>query len=484
MERMVQTALNAGAPRDQVNQFAKCGYTPFPWQWEFHAGAREADNPNGPVDIGLGGARGPGKSHAVLSQVGLDDCQRVAGLKALFLRQTGVSAKESFEDVIDKALRGKVPFVFASNVLRFSNGSRILLGGFKDERDIDKYIGIEYDIIIVEELNQLTKERIDKLKGSLRTSKPNWRPRFYSSFNPGGKGHAWVRERYVIPYRNAMEDETRFYPSTYKSNVFLNKEYTDYLEGLTGDLGRAWREGEWDLFAGQYFAEWRHGIHVCDPYDIPDDWKRICALDYGYSAPASIGWYAIDYDGRLIRYKELYVTEHTGSQLAEAWVANTNPSEKIDYIVCDPSFWAKKGESDDALSTAEKFENRLRIVLKESERSAPPLIRGNNDRISGWSAFREFLRPFEGEDEKLTALLQVFSTCTEFIRTVPALIYKEGTEDCDTDGEDHCADECRYVIMSRPKPSKTREEVAKHEFNQMIKRKKQRESRSGGRLFT
>jgi len=490
MERMIQTAYNAGSPKDQVEVFTKAGYIPFPWQWEFHAGAREADKENGPVDLGLGGARGPGKSHAVLSQVGIDDCQRVPRLKALFLRQTGMAAKESFEDLIDKALRGRIEYEYASNTLRFKNGSKILLGGFRDERDLDKYIGIEYDIIIIEELNQLSEERVLKLKGSLRTSKPNWRPRMYTSFNPGGKGHGWVKQKYILPHREALESTTRFYPSTYRSNPFLNNEYVQYLEGLQGDLGKAWRDGEWDLFAGQYFTEWNHNIHTCSPFQIPDDWKKFCALDYGYTAPSSLGWYAVAPDGTLYRYKEFYGSGQTGSKLGERFVENTNPTEKIQYIVADPAFWAKRGEDDNALSGAEKFELRVKELLKSIDKNPynpvvvpPALIKANNDRINGWLEVHEWLKPIE-IDGKITARFQVFNTCTEFLRTFPSLIHDErNPEDVDTDGEDHTGDEFRYSVMSRPKPSITGQQKEDILFKKMIQRKKQGGNNIRKRLF-
>ena len=57
---MVKTAHDANAPKDQLEQFLKHQYVPLPWQWEFHGIARAADLPDGPLDIGLGGARGPG----------------------------------------------------------------------------------------------------------------------------------------------------------------------------------------------------------------------------------------------------------------------------------------------------------------------------------------------------------------------------------------------------------------------------------------
>lgn len=477
LTRLVQTAKESGCPEDQIRRFITKGYAPYPWQLLFHASAREADKQGGPVDIGVGGARGPGKSHAVLSQAGLDDCQRVERLKGLFLRQTGIAAKESFDDLIDKVLLGRTEFKRTGNQIIFPNGSKIVLGGFKDERDIDKYVGIEYDFIIIEEENQLTKEKVEKLRGSLRTSKPNWRPRLYGSFNPGGVGHGYIKERYITPHRENAETETRFIPSTYKDNPNLNIEYVEYLESLTGDLGKAWREGDFDLFAGQYFTEWRQGIHVCEPFEIPEDWRKFCGLDYGYNAPASLGWYAIDPEGTLFRYREHYITGRTGKQLAEDYVSMTGINEKIEYIVCDPSFWAKRGESDDALSTAEKFETRVQELLKETPRHCPALIRGNNDRITGWRVAHEWLTPMEREG-KITSKFKVFSTCKEFIRTIPTLIHDPNNpEDVDTDGEDHCVDDWRYSIMSRPKPTLTQDQLNSRRFQMAMKRKKQLQGR-------
>ena len=465
--KCLTTAREAGVPRDQAEALVSRGYIPLPWQWEFHAAARAADIEDGPVEITAGGARGPGKSHATFAQVALDDCQREPGLKVLFLRKTAVSAKESFDDLIDRVLMGKVKFTRANNTISFPNKSRVLFGGFNNENDVDKYIGIEYDVIVVEEMNQLSELKILKLQGSLRTSKPKWRPRMYGSFNPGGIGHAWVKARYVLPHRLMEEKKTRFVPATYKANAFLNKEYISWLEDLGGDLGRAWREGDFDLFAGQYFQEWRYDVHVCQPFAIPDDWKRVKSGDAGFVQP-SIGWWAISPDGICYRYRELYKGSLTFSQLAEEAVALQNPNEKIDYEVWDPAFWAKKGENDNALSGAEIYAQRIKQLTGKE----PRMVKGDNSRIVGWGVVREFMKPFLGPDENLIAKLQIFSTCTDAIRTLPELQHDEhNPEDLDTDGEDHVADDIRYFLMSRPRPGITAAEKEDRIFAQAMARK-------------
>lgn len=467
----LRTAKEAGVPQQQAENFLSRGYTPFPWQWQFHAAAREADKENGPTEIGCGGARGPGKSHAIFAQAALDDSQRVDGLKILFIRKTAVSAKESFGDLIERIISSKVPYEITNQIITFKNKSRILLGGFHSEDDIDKYVGVEYDIIVLEELNQLTEDKYEKLRGSLRTSKQNWRPRIYASFNPGGIGHNFVKSRFVLPRRMQEEKNTRFIPATYQDNKVLNKEYVDYLESLTGDLGRAWREGDFDLFAGQFFKEFNQKIHVCDPFTIPDDWTRFCAFDYGLNHPLSLGWYAINPEKQVFRYRELHGSGMGYTQAAEEYVALTLAGEKIDYISADPAIWAKKGENDDLLSGAEIFAKRVGDLTGKQ----PRLIKADNARVIGWGMVREYLRPFMGADDVMTANIQIFSTCKAMIKALPEQVHSERVpEDMEKQDGDDPPDELRYALMSRPKPSYTPEERAKKEFARAMKKKNQK----------
>lgn len=414
LEKAYSVAHLAGVPYDQASELISSGYFPYPWQWRFHAAAREADEPDGPVDIGAGGARGPGKSHVVLSQVGLDDCQRYAGLKCLFLRQTGVSAQESFEDLISKTLRGRTEYIKTKNSLRFPNGSRVILGGFKDESDIDKYIGIEYDIIIVEELNQLTAEKYEKLRGSLRTSKPGWRPRMYTSFNPGGVGHVFVKERYVLPSRAHHETVTRFIPSNYKENPNLNKEYIEYLEGLGGSLGRAWREGDWDTFAGQYFDEWRYDKHVVKPFVMPVTWKKFRSIDpSGRSGTTSCHWYALDSDGTAWVYREYYATGKDHDQHAEEIRKLSEDKEGVSedyvYTVIDTAAFAKAGYSE---TMAEIYERH----------GVTGLVPAAKERVVGWNAVHTYLR-FDAINTR--PKLQIFETCVNMIKEIPLAQHDE-----------------------------------------------------------
>jgi len=438
-DNLVLTAKNAGVPKEQIENFVRYGYVPLPWQWKFHSLARLADKTDGPTKIGCGGARGPGKSHAVFAQVCLDDCQRVKGLKGLFLRQTGNAARESFEDLIGKVLAGKVNYQYngSTNTLSFvRSGSRVLLGGFHDERDIDKYIGIEYDFIAIEELNQLLADRVNRLLGSMRTSKSDWRPRLYTSFNPGGVGHQFVKELFVLPYQNDNQKDTRFVPATYKDNrVYLNKEYVDYLENLEGNLGKAWREGNFDIFEGQYFNEWNREKHTVPPFQIPVSWKRFRAYDHGRTAPACCKWYALDYDGRVWAYKELYLTNKNVDEIASE-IKRMSEGETYEYSVADPSIFAHTGFVD---------RNGGQTIAESFSRQGVDFYPASNRRIDGWSLLHQYLF----FNQTTAPRLIYFNTCYNSIRTIPSLVHDERKpEDLDTKGEDHAADVDRYFLLS------------------------------------
>lgn len=437
IDKFITTAFNAGMPRDQLEGFLKYKYVPLPWQCRFHATSRQLDKRGEAVDLGVGGARGPGKSHGVFAQISLDDCQRAKGIKGLFLRQTGKAAKESFEDLIDSVVRGRIKYIYNSStgVLKFENGSRVILGGFENEKDIDKYIGIQYDVMAVEELNQFTENKFLKLKGSLRTSKENWRPRFYASFNPGGIGHGFIKEKFVTPYQKKEEIKTKFIPSTYKENPYLNEEYIEYLESLTGTLGKAWREGNWDIFEGQYFIEWNYDKHTCEPFTIPDTWKRFRAYDYGRARPAACLWCALGFDGEVYVYREFYQTGLNADEQAKE-IIRLSGSEQYEYSVADAAIFSPTGIIDKGggETIAEVFVRNGIMFVPTSKR-----------RVDGWNMVHQYLRWTEEQEPKI----KFFNTCHNSIATIPVLSHDEiRPEDIDTDGNDDCADALRYFLMS------------------------------------
>jgi phage terminase large subunit len=131
--------------------------------------------------------------------MGADNCQRVPGLKCLLLRKVGKANMKNFEGLRRRRFTGlKHDFSAYRGVLSFANGSRIIAGHFQAEKDIDAYLGLEYDVIGIEEATTLSSCKHQDITTCCRTSKPNWRPRIYSTSNPGGVGHAWYRSKFGV----------------------------------------------------------------------------------------------------------------------------------------------------------------------------------------------------------------------------------------------------------------------------------------------
>jgi PBSX family phage terminase large subunit len=440
LDAYINAAKEAGCPMDQIGNFISAGYVALRPMLHFHAAARLIGRrTHGIREIMLDGTRGSAKSHAVIAQVGLDDCQVVAGLKYLFLRQTQRAAGESFEDLVGRVLRNQKHKANSQRVT-FANGSRILIGGYKNDKDIDKYLGIEYDGLVIEEASQISGTKLEKLFGSVRTSRDNWVPRVYLTTNPGGIGHGFCKARYIEPQRRGRETFTRRFFSSYKDNPFINQEYRAYLEGLKGDLAKQWAEGDWDIFAGMVFSAWRHETHVIKPFEIPAHWIRLTGTDWGKSNPFCTLWAAKNPDnGRVVIYREVYETELTDPRQAELIKSMEDPGEKIRKRYADPSMWTKRTTTDNPTSTADVYRSHG-IYLT-------PAV---NDRINGKRKVDTLLQPMP---DGMPGLL-VFETCENLIRTLPTLVYDPtNTEDVNTEGEDHAYDSLRYLLTD-DKPAK------------------------------
>lgn len=434
LENMNAAAKRAGLSREQMDRFNRAGYSVLPAMFGFHGAARLADKPDGPDEIAMGGSRGPGKSHASMAQVGIDDCQRMPDLKVLFLRKVMKSAAESLDDLTRKVFQF-TPHTFTADGVEFPNGSRILIGGYKDARDIDKYLGIEYDVIVIEEATQLTEEKKDKIRGSLRSSKPHWRARMYLTTNADGIGLAWFKRTYIQPQREHKETWTRFFDVSYKDNPFLKYEYTRWLEGLKGALGKAWRDADWDSFSGMAFPMWNYERHVIDPIELPAHWFRWTGTDEGTAAPFCTLWAARDPDTRRIYvYRETYEAGLTSTRQADRILEMTPPDEKVLFHYADPAMWARKNMDDKVYSSYDQYRDRGVILTK-----------ADNDRLAGKRKMDDALSDLPDGEPGMV----IFSTCTHLIDQLSTLARDElRPEDIDTDQEDHAYDACRYLLTN------------------------------------
>ncbi len=200
------------------------------------------------------------------------------------MRRVGKSNQENFEDLRQRVFRGLKHFFNASRgILAFANGSRILARHYLHEQEIDAFLGLEYDVIGIEEATTLTERKFKDLRTCLRTSKPGWRPRVYSTTNPGGVGHDWYYRLFILPHERGVESPTRFISARVEDNKFLNPEYQGILDQCTGWQKAAWREGNWHIPAGQFFNTFRHDVHVINQFDESRIIEWIAGMDYGFT---------------------------------------------------------------------------------------------------------------------------------------------------------------------------------------------------------
>jgi phage terminase large subunit len=238
----------------------------------------------------------------------------------------------------------------------------------------------------------------------------------------------------------------------YDNKVLMesNPEYIKTLEALPEDMRRAMLDGDWDVFAGQYFPEFRRDIHVIKPFDIPGYWQRFRSLDYGLDMTACY-WWAVDLAGKCYIYRELYEPNLTLSQAATAIVDNTPSDEHIKYTQASPDLWNRRQETG---------ESGWEIMSRAGLRN---LLKANHSRVQGWRNLREYLTPYTDEQEITTAKLVIFENCTNLIRCLPLLQHDErNPEDVADQPHEitHGPESIRYGIMSRPRLSKEPEQKA------------------------
>lgn len=435
-----------------------------------------------------GGAAGGGKSDALvieaLRQV------HIPWYKALILRKTFPQLRE----LIDKTLNyypriyPKAKYNGSSHTWRFPSGAQIIFGSLNRPQDKIQYQGQAYDFIAFDELTHFTQEEYEYLKSRNRPNGPGTRVYMRATANPGGVGHGWVKDRFITASapmttireeaswvdpegkKHTGEQSRIFVPSSVFDNQILMQNDPMYVQRLAS-MPEAERNallyGDWDSFSGQVFTEWRNdpahyqdriGSHVIDPFAVPPDWSIWCGLDWGYSRPFSVGWYAVDHERRMYAIREYYGctgTPNQGVKLEPGEVArrirqieadDPNLRGKRIHRIGDPAIWMSDGtESIGDLMSRERVH----------------FDKGDHARISGKMQMHHRLAMTDG-----IPMLYVFSTCKHFIRTIPALVYDEtDVEDINTEGEDHIYDQCRYVCMANPIAAPVRKEQPKREWS-------------------
>ena len=391
-----------------------------------------------------GGARGGGKSWAMRRKLILLALS-YPELNILLLRRTLPELRENHILPMQRELYGFAVYNATERVFKFPNRSRIKLGYCDTAGDVYQYQGQEYAVIGMEEATHFTEEQQQFLTTCNRTARQGFPPRMYYTCNPGNVGHAWVKRLFIDrDYRNdERAEDYNFIPAKLWDNkVLLNADpgYVRQLMALPEELRRAHLDGDWDVHAGQYFREFSRGRHVTEPYEIPRYYKRFRSMDWGYNDPCCVLWHAVDPEGRVVTYRELYVRQTRAEEVAKRAV-ELSKGEDIAYTVASPDLWQHRGA---ALAIKGGFEGET--LAEVFQKSGMPVTPADNSRIAGWQRVRDYMAA--GPDG--CPRWQCFPECVNLIRELPAMQFDQHMREDARDGDDHAPEALRYALMSRP----------------------------------
>ena len=417
----------------------------------------------GERDVLYGGAAGGGKSFALLADH-LRYCHN-PNHRGLLLRRTLDELTELIDksrQLYTKAFPG-AKFRESKSTWHFPSGATIWFTYLDRDKDVTRFQGQAFNWIGIDEITQYPTPYVwDYLRSRLRSTDPELQENLYMrcTANPGGVGGWWVKKMYIegTPENKAFpafDIDTRktfvwpsghekagqplffrkFVPARLTDNPHLmaDGQYEAMLRSLPDVERKRLLEGDWDVAEGAAFPEFSRTKHVVEPFDLPTNWPRIRAADYGYSAPSCVLWGAIDWDNNIWVYRELYAKHLTAEQLADRILEAEQLDPLPHYTVLDSSCWNKTGFGP---SIAE-------VMMRQGVRWTP----SDRNRIQGKMEIHRRLAddPYTKEPR-----VRFFSTCQNIVKQVAGIpLSKTNSEDVDTKAEDHAYDALRYMMMTR-----------------------------------
>lgn len=435
-------------------------HTPLPRQAEF---LKNVLDKNGPKFVAYYGGFGSGKSVvlcvAIITQAVLYGGDYL--ISRHFMPELRRTTMKTFLDMCPKELILEVRVADAEVHLKSQNGKAIVYFiGLDEPGKIDS---MNLSGFAIDEASQTTQEAFLKLQGRLRNTKGLRKGILVG--NPKGRDHVY---RYFVSKVEQKPTPTKTLervkadykmivaPST--ENIHLDP---DYIENMLASYSkeRIQRDimGSFDSFEGMIYDEFSRNTHVVEPFDIPKEWTRIVGADHGFTNPTAFIFGAVDHDGNIVIYREMYRRETLIKDICAEYKnitgctpSNPKGTEKIEAIYIDPSTRARRGQLgvSDFSTYLEYLPNHV------------PLVCANNDVSSGIDRVKTYLRL---NPKTKTPRLTIFNNCTNLLEEIGE--YRWAELSSNQEGQknqkeeprkynDHAMDALRYLVMSRPDPTK------------------------------
>ena len=405
-------------------------------------------------EVLFGGAAGGGKSYGQVADA-LIFALKYPGSKQLILRRSFAELTKSLIRLSLSIFPKEIySFNSSTHTGRFKNGSIIDFGYCAAEFDVYQYQSAEYDVIRFDELTHFTESQYVYLISRVRGAN-SYPKQVKASTNPGGIGHSWVKARFVdpSPYGESFIGEDGmsrvFIPALLRDNKFLcqgDPGYEKRLLALPEREKKALLYGDWNIFEGQYFTEFRRDKHICQPFEIPHSWRKYRTIDYGLDRLACL-WVAISPEGDCYVYREFCQSNLTISWASAEILKRTPAAEEIYATLAPPDLWSRSQESGRSKAT----------IFSEFGIN---LTKTSNDRECGWLAVKELLIGKEGKPR-----LYFFPGCQEITNCLPALIVDRlKPSDCSTEPHHltHAPDALRGFAIFNTRPAEPEKSVKVH----------------------
>ena len=427
-------------------------YEPFPRQAEFHESRAKYRL--------FGGAAGPGKTKALLWEAILQ-ANEVAGCDTLLLRRTYPELEASLLSYFRRDVPRNLyqSYNESKHVVTWKNGSTTRFGYCRNENDVYQYQGAEFLFIGLDELTHFTLKQWQFLTSRNRCPVPGSFCNMAGATNPGNVGHAWVKALWVdqVPppgFERADLYNTQDYEfirARLDDNpIYANDvEYRRTLEALPEHLRRAFLEGDWNVFAGQYFDVFDFGRHTARPEEVRLEpwWPRWISVDWGFHHPSAVYWHCAvpsntsgksfrspapqdDNPCRVVTYREFLQNGLSPRMLAQA-IAERSGREQISEVFLSPDAFAHRTSE---ASIAEQLGDVL--VANGLPRPTP----ADDDRIGGWQLMYQMLE---------SNAWVITDNCGKLIECLPLLVRDDRRiEDIRKVDGDDAADAARYGLVS------------------------------------
>jgi Phage terminase large subunit len=418
----------------------------------------------------FGGAKGGGKSHGLRSVILKRRFQYPGTVGAIF-RRTYEELEANHIRPLFTAYPSLEPFYNKTrHVLNIPNGSVLEFNHCDKERDLRLYQGREIHDIGIDEVGQWIEDWFQRLRGSNRSAVPGVKARMMLTGNPGDIGHKWMKRLFITREFTEREDPNDYYfiQSKVYDNAALMDNDPEYIRNLEAEPNalrrRAYLDGDWDIWAGQFFSEFRRGIHVLPSEfiaQVQPHWTRFGIYDHGFFHPAFWVEMAVDSDGNLYVIKEWGDRGKRVDEISMA-IHDVSNVDALDYCVAGTDIWAKR---DGSKSIFEQFSqdlpDELKIIFQQAK----------TNRIQGAQQIRKHLAYQNLPEGMRGPRLFILEHCTKTIDCITRMIHdpknpedvlKVDATETDPWAGDDPYDCVRYGVMSRfqiPEEKLTQEEI-------------------------